>query len=298
MALNKDKIFKAADKHIRNNKIEKAINEYETWLKQNPKDWNTVRVVGDLYHRIGRNDEAIKSYALVADAYKRDGFNVRAIATHKMILRLDSQNEGAMRNLAELQTDEGLLMEAKSHYQTLVELYNKQGPQAPRRRGFQKARGDRSSRRQDSLQVRGVSQQARQAGRGRARVRRHRRSVHRPGARRRGGQDPRARPQRSIPPTPRSRSSSRTRTRSRGTMRKRFACSRRCGNRARWTRVCSDGWERRTLAAGNTAEAETAFQQLTRRRARQSRQRHATRRSPDRAVEIRRGAGTAHIFGR
>ncbi len=127
MALNKDKIFKAADKYIRANKIEKAINEYETWLKQNPKDWNTVRVVGDLYHRIGRNDEAIKSYALVADAYKRDGFNVRAIATHKMILRLDSQNESAMRNLAELQADEGLLMEAKSHYQTLVELYNKQG---------------------------------------------------------------------------------------------------------------------------------------------------------------------------
>ena len=127
MALNKDKIFKAADKHIRGNKIEKAINEYETWLKKNPKDWNTVRVVGDLYHRIGRNVEAIKSYSLVADAYKRDGFNVRAIATHKMILRLDSQNEAAMRNLAELQAEEGLLMEAKSHYQTLVELYNKQG---------------------------------------------------------------------------------------------------------------------------------------------------------------------------
>ena len=127
MALNKDKIFKAADKYIRGNKIEKAINEYESWLKKSPKDWNTVRVVGDLYHRIGRNDEAIKSYSLVADAYKRDGFNVRAIATHKMILRLDSQNEAAMRNLAELQAEEGLLMEAKSHYQTLVELYNKQG---------------------------------------------------------------------------------------------------------------------------------------------------------------------------
>ena len=31
MALNKDKIFKAADKAIRANKIEKAIKEYETW---------------------------------------------------------------------------------------------------------------------------------------------------------------------------------------------------------------------------------------------------------------------------
>ncbi len=127
MALNKDRIFKAADKYIRSNKIEKAINEYETWLKENKKDWNTVRIVGDLYARIGRNDEAIKKYAQVADNYRRDGFNVRAIATHKMILRLDPASEVAMRSLAELQAEEGLLMEAKSHYQTLVELYNKQG---------------------------------------------------------------------------------------------------------------------------------------------------------------------------
>ena len=127
MALNKDKIFKAADKAIRANKIEKAIKEYETWLNENPRDWNTVRQVGNLYSRVGRRDEAIKKYALVADHFKRDGFNVRAIATHKMILRLDSHNEAAMRNLAELQAEEGLLMEAKSHFQTLVELYTKQG---------------------------------------------------------------------------------------------------------------------------------------------------------------------------
>ncbi|MGH9319606.1 MAG: tetratricopeptide repeat protein, partial [Vicinamibacteria bacterium] len=80
-----------------------------------------------LYARISRNDEAIKKYAQVADHYRKDGFNVRAIATHKMVLRLDPQNEPAMRNLAELQAEEGLLMEAKSYYQTLVELYNKQG---------------------------------------------------------------------------------------------------------------------------------------------------------------------------
>jgi tetratricopeptide (TPR) repeat protein len=127
MALNKDRIFKAADNYIRKNRIDKAIAEYETWLKENPKDWNTIRIVGDLYARISRNDEAIKKYAQVADHYRKDGFNVRAIATHKMILRLDPQNEPAMRNLAELQSEEGLLMEAKSYYQTLVELYNKQG---------------------------------------------------------------------------------------------------------------------------------------------------------------------------
>jgi tetratricopeptide (TPR) repeat protein len=127
MALNKQRIFTAADNYIRKNKIDKAIAEYETWLKENPKDYNTVRIVGDLYARISRNDEAIKKYAQVADHYRKDGFNVRAIATHKMVLRLDPQNEPAMRNLAELQAEEGLLMEAKSYYQTLVEIYNKQG---------------------------------------------------------------------------------------------------------------------------------------------------------------------------
>jgi tetratricopeptide (TPR) repeat protein len=127
MALNKDRVFKAAEKYIRSNKFDKAIAEYESWLKENPKDWNIIRTVGDLYARISRNDEAIKKYAQVADHYRKDGFNVRAIATLKMVLRLDPQNEPAMRSLAELQAEEGLLMEAKSYYQTLVELYNKQG---------------------------------------------------------------------------------------------------------------------------------------------------------------------------
>jgi tetratricopeptide (TPR) repeat protein len=127
MALNKDRVFKAAENYIKKNRIDKAITEYESWLKENPKDWNIIRTVGDLYARISRNDEAIKKYAQVADHYRKDGFNVRAIATYKMVLRLDPQNEPAMRNLAELQAEEGLLMEAKSYYQTLVELYNKQG---------------------------------------------------------------------------------------------------------------------------------------------------------------------------
>jgi tetratricopeptide (TPR) repeat protein len=127
MALNKDRVFKAAENYIKKNKVDKAISEYESWLKENPKDWNIIRTVGDLYARISRNDEAIKKYAQVADHYRKDGFNVRAIATFKMVLRLDPSNEPAMRNLAELQAEEGLLMEAKSYYQTLVELYNKQG---------------------------------------------------------------------------------------------------------------------------------------------------------------------------
>ncbi len=127
MALSKDRIFKVADGYIRSGKIEKAVAEYEKWIGENPKDWNTIRQIGDLYARIGRNDQAIKKYTKIAEYYRSDGFNVRAIATYKMILRLSPQNESSMANLAELQVAQGLLMEAKSQYQALVELYSKTG---------------------------------------------------------------------------------------------------------------------------------------------------------------------------
>ena len=127
MALSRDRIFKAADQYIRSGKVEKAVAEYEKWVAANPKDWNTIRQIGDLYARLGRNNEAIQKYSQIADYYRQDGFNVRAIATHKMILRLDPQNEKAMRNLGELQVMQGLLMEAKAQYQALVELYTKSG---------------------------------------------------------------------------------------------------------------------------------------------------------------------------
>jgi pilus assembly protein FimV len=127
LALNKDKVFKQADTYIKQNKIDKAIAEYERWVAENPTDWNTIRNIGDLYARLGRATEAIQKYSQIAEFYRKDGFNVRAIATYKMILRLDSQNEQAMRSLADLQKAQGLVMEAKVHYQALIELYGKAG---------------------------------------------------------------------------------------------------------------------------------------------------------------------------
>lgn len=127
MALNRDRISKAAEKYIRSGKIDKAISELEKWVAANPKDWSTIRQIGDLYARIGRNAEAIKKYTQIAEYYVQDGFNVRAIATYKMILRLDPQNEAAMHKLAQLQIEQGLKMEAKSQLLALAELYNKSG---------------------------------------------------------------------------------------------------------------------------------------------------------------------------
>ncbi len=125
--LNKERIVRAAEGYIRSSKFDKAVAEYEKWISANPKDWHMIRQAGDLYARINRNAEAIKKYTQIAEYYKNDGFNVRAIATYKMILRLEPQNEVAMSHLADLQVAQGLMMEAKSQYQALVELYTKSG---------------------------------------------------------------------------------------------------------------------------------------------------------------------------
>ncbi len=136
--LNKDRIQRAAEKYIRSGNNKKAVEEYEKWISVNPKDWNMVRLAADLYARMGQKDEAIKKYTHIAEYYRNDGFNVRAIATYKMILRLDTHNERAMANLADLQVAQGLLMEAKSQYQTLVELYSKSGQKKRAKEVFKK----------------------------------------------------------------------------------------------------------------------------------------------------------------
>jgi tetratricopeptide (TPR) repeat protein len=127
LALNRDRTLKLALNYRKNRQPERAVAELERFVAENRGDWHVIRMIGDLYVEMGRNPEAVQRYSQVADSYRRDGFNVRAIATYKMMLRLDPQNEPAMRSLAELQQEQGLIMEAKAQLHHLRELYERTG---------------------------------------------------------------------------------------------------------------------------------------------------------------------------
>jgi pilus assembly protein FimV len=125
--INPVKVKQDADKEEKAGRLDKAILLYRQILDENPKDWNTVNKIGDLYAKMNRYQEASSEYAKVADFYARDGFLLKAIALWKKINRLDASALDPYLNLAELYSKQGLAMEAKSQYQIVVDEYVKRG---------------------------------------------------------------------------------------------------------------------------------------------------------------------------
>ena len=127
MAIKRDKVIADAEKLVAKGKIEPAIKEYERLLDDNPNDVNTLNRIGDLWVRINRTDEAVKTFGKIADHYAKDGFFLKAIAIYKKINKLDPSKLDVYARLADLYAKQGLAMEAKSQYQVLADYYIKHG---------------------------------------------------------------------------------------------------------------------------------------------------------------------------
>jgi pilus assembly protein FimV len=127
MAIQRDKFIANAEKLVAKGKIEPAIKEYERLLEDSPGDVNTLNRIGDLWVRINRNDEAVKTFGRIADHYAKDGFFLKAIAIYKKINKLDPSKLDVYAKLADLYAKQGLAMEAKSQYQVLADYYLKHG---------------------------------------------------------------------------------------------------------------------------------------------------------------------------
>src|SRR6476661_10223205 len=127
MAIQRDKVIANAEKLVAKGKIDSAIKEYERLLDDNPNDVNTLNRIGDLWVRINRNDEAVKTFGRIADFYAKDGFFLKAIAIYKKINKLDPSKLEVYGKLADLYAKQGLAMEAKSQYQVLADYYLKHG---------------------------------------------------------------------------------------------------------------------------------------------------------------------------
>jgi tetratricopeptide (TPR) repeat protein len=125
--INPVKLKQDADKAERAGKFQDAIGFLNQLVDDNPRDWNTIKKIGDLYARLNRSREACDQYAKVADFYAKDGFLLKSIAIWKQIQKLDPAALEPSVNLADLYSKQGLMMEAKSQYQTVVDEYIKRG---------------------------------------------------------------------------------------------------------------------------------------------------------------------------
>ena len=121
MAVDRDETLKKAEKLRKQGKIAPAIEEYVRLLEDNPDDWNSANALGDLYVKAGQADRAAEQFNRAADHLYGEGFFPRASAVYKKVLKVRSNDDHALWQLADIAGGNGLLLDARSHYNRLIQ---------------------------------------------------------------------------------------------------------------------------------------------------------------------------------
>ena len=114
MAIDRDATLRKAEKFLRQGRLEQAIAEYQKVIQDQPKDWSTVNLVGDLFVRSGQLESGVEHFARIADHLFQEGFYPRAAAVYKKILKLKPDAEHAALRAAEISERQGILADAKA----------------------------------------------------------------------------------------------------------------------------------------------------------------------------------------
>lgn len=138
MSLNKSKSLRTAEKYVLQGKIPAAIDEYRKVVSADPGDLTTINTLGDLYVRAGRIQDAISNFSRIADSYREGGFTLKAIAMLKKISKLDPTNVETSMKLANLYSQQGLLVEARQQYLQVADSYARAGQTRKALEAYQK----------------------------------------------------------------------------------------------------------------------------------------------------------------
>ena len=127
MSFDKAKAMRNAERHVAQGKIRAAIGEYRAVVDADPRDIATLNMLGDLYAKNSEKRDAVTCYLQVAEHYNTQGFAQKAIAIYNKISRIQPDSIEVSAKLAELHKVKGSLAEARAHYATLAEHYQKHG---------------------------------------------------------------------------------------------------------------------------------------------------------------------------
>ena len=121
MAVDRDETLKKAEKLLKQGKIAAAIEEYVRLVEDKPDDWNSANALGDIYVKAGQADRAAEQFNRAADHLYGEGFFPRASAVYKKVLKVRSSDDHATWHLADIAGRNGLLLDARSHYNRLIQ---------------------------------------------------------------------------------------------------------------------------------------------------------------------------------
>ena len=129
MAVDRDAALKQAEKLLRQGKLDGAIQEYVRLIEDQPKDWNSMNALGDLYLRAGNTDRAVEQFIRVTDHLFGEGFYPKAAALYKKALKVKTDHEHTLLQLGEIAGKQGLLADAKTYFRQLSEQRRLRGDQ-------------------------------------------------------------------------------------------------------------------------------------------------------------------------
>jgi tetratricopeptide (TPR) repeat protein len=127
VAIDREAALKKAEKFLRQGKLDGAIEEYVRLVEDQPRDWNAINALGDLYVRAGNSDRAVEQFTRIADYLFSEGFLPKAAALYKKALKVDSTHEPTVLRLGDIAAQQGLLADAKTYFKQLAELRRKRG---------------------------------------------------------------------------------------------------------------------------------------------------------------------------
>src|SRR5215211_4148910 len=127
MAFDKAKVLKAAEKFLSQGKINPAIKEYRQIVDNDADDLTALNMLGDLYVRSGKDEEAVRCFERIAEHYNAQEFTLKAIAMYKKIERLRPRDPLIAYKLAELYASQGLVHDARAQYLVVADAYTRAG---------------------------------------------------------------------------------------------------------------------------------------------------------------------------
>ena len=127
MAFEKAKVLKAAEKFLSQGKINAAIKEYRQIVDHDPNDLTTLNMLGDLYVRSNKKEEAVSCFERIAQHYSTQEFNLKAIAMYKKIERLRPRDPDIARKLGDLYASQGLVVDARAQYLIVADAHTRGG---------------------------------------------------------------------------------------------------------------------------------------------------------------------------
>src|SRR5258705_11889922 len=114
MAFEKAKVLKAAEKFLSQGKINAAIKEYRQIVDNDAGDLTTLNMLGDLYVRAGKKEEAVACFERIAQHYSTQEVTLKAIAMYKKIGRLRPRDPLISQKLGDLYPLQAFVHEARA----------------------------------------------------------------------------------------------------------------------------------------------------------------------------------------